>query len=579
MRLHPVMPSWLTATASGGAPDGATQEFERLWLGFMTGRVALGLTFTLLHTGIYLMSSTPNRWPLLICLAYVMAALMVRVLAQPQRLSARIDGQWAPTVGVDVITFAALQIVQNSGINYTPLLALPVLMASVLGSELLALAAAAGVTLLLFAYAGWQSLLASTEGDNSTFFLQAALTGAACFAVSFIASQMASRLARVEQRAQHNQLAAEVQRQVNELVIESLADAVLVVDAQGQLRSANPAAQRLLGISRWMPDTELNLNAQPDWQALFRVIATCFGQRQAQQDDISIRYGNQGSRQLRVRTQLTPPQDRHAQQLCVVFLQDQREIQARIRSEKLASMGRMSAAVAHEIRNPLAAITQANALLSEELHDTAQLRLSGMVAQNAQRLEKIVHDVLNLAHVGSAQSQEYTQPLALCENMQRFCQDWKTQNRVGPELQVRLPADAIHVTFDPEHLRRVLFNLLDNARRYTQQAPDSIQVSVDVSDAYTSQRQVRLCVWSKGVALEPSVEQHLFEPFFSSESRSSGLGLYICRELCERHGASIAYDRSTRLAQGLASEGNAFILLLRASEIDPTDKGQVREAA
>ena len=89
MRLHPVMPSWLTATASGGAPDGATQEFERLWLGFMTGRVALCLTFTLLHTGIYLMSSTPNRWPLLICLAYVMAALMVRVLAQPQRLLRR----------------------------------------------------------------------------------------------------------------------------------------------------------------------------------------------------------------------------------------------------------------------------------------------------------------------------------------------------------------------------------------------------------------------------------------------------------------------------------------------------------
>jgi two-component system sensor histidine kinase PilS (NtrC family) len=130
---------------------------------------------------------------------------------------------------------------------------------------------------------------------------------------------MASRLARVEQRAQHNQLAAEVQRQVNELVIESLADAVLVVDEQGQLRSPTRPRSALLGISQWTPDTERNLNAQPDWQALFRVIASCFDQKQAQQDDISIRYGNQGSRQLRVRTQLTPPQDRHAQQLCVVF--------------------------------------------------------------------------------------------------------------------------------------------------------------------------------------------------------------------------------------------------------------------
>jgi two-component system sensor histidine kinase PilS (NtrC family) len=104
-------------------------------------------------------------------------------------------------------------------------------------------------------------------------------------------------------------------------------------------------------------------------------------------------------------------------------------------------------------------------------------------------------------------------------------------------------------------------------------------VSVDVSDAHTLQRSVRMCVWSHGVALETSVEQHLFEPFFSSESRSSGLGLYICRELCERHGASITYDRSTRMVQGLVSEGNAFVLTFKASDIDPTAEGHAHESA
>ncbi len=569
MPSQPISPSWLAAATPVRAHVAAAQEFDRLWLGFMTGRVTLGVALVVLHMGIYLMSAAPNHWPTLISLIYVIAAMLVRVVARPQHLNTRLDGQWVVTVGVDVMTFAALQVFQTTGINYTPLLALPVLMASILGSARLALASSAAVTLLLFAHAGWQSLIAPADSDNTTFFLQAALTGAACFAVSFIASQLSSRMASVEQRAQHNQLAADVQRQVNALVIESLADAVLVADEHGQLRSANPAAHRLLGTNPSHLDLEVNLNEQSDWRSLSDVIYASFEQQQAQLANITIRYGTHGARQVRVQTQLTNPQVLHAQRLCVVFLQDQREIQARIRSEKLASMGRMSAAVAHEIRNPLSAIAQANALLAEELHDPAQVRLSDMVAQNAQRLEKIVRDVLHLAQAGAVQSPEISQTLMFQETVQRFCNDWQRQNQLEAELQLYLPVDPVVVAFDPEHLRRVIFNLLDNARRYTNQESGSIQVSADTREALAEQPYVRLFVWSKGAALEPAVEQHLFEPFFSSESRSSGLGLYICRELCESHGASISYERSAREVHGNRQGGNAFILSLKVKKAKP----------
>jgi two-component system sensor histidine kinase PilS (NtrC family) len=184
----------------------------------------------------------------------------------------------------------------------------------------------------------------------------------------------------------------------------------------------------------------------------------------------------------------------------------------------------MSAAVAHEIRNPLSAIAQANALLAEELHDPSHLRLSDMVAQNAQRLEKIVRDVLHLAQAGAVQSPEIPQTLVFPETVLRVCSDWQRQNQVEAELQLCLPTDSVVVTFDPEHLRRVLFNLLDNARRYTDQAADSIQVSVDVSDAHTLQRSVRMCVWSHGVALETSVEQHLLSRSFHQRAAPVGLG-------------------------------------------------------
>lgn len=117
------------------------------------------------------------------------------------------------------------------------------------------------------------------------------------------------------------------------------------------------------------------------------------------------------------------------------------------------------------------------------------------------------------------------------------------------------------VRFDLDHLQRVLINLLDNAQRYASARDQSIQVSTNT----VNERRLGLSVWSDGAPMEQSVERHLFEPFFSSESRSSGLGLYICRELCERHGASIVYQRSSRKMGEHTEQGNEFaITFLRA---------------
>ena len=118
------------------------------------------------------------------------------------------------------------------------------------------------------------------------------------------------------------------------------------------------------------------------------------------------------------------------------------------------------------------------------------------------------------------------------------------------------------VRFDTEHLRRVLVNLLDNACRYATQQANAIQVSATVDGP----QGATLCVWSNGAPMEQSVERHLFEPFFSSESRSSGLGLYICRELCEGHGATIDYQRSRRSMGPEDVDGNEFAITLERVE-------------
>ena len=152
--------------------------------------------------------------------------------------------------------------------------------------------------------------------------------------------------------------------------------------------------------------------------------------------------------------------------------------------------------------------------------------------------------------------------LVLDDNVTALFNDWAQTNNAAQYVQTFLKASDSVVVFESDHLRRVLVNLLDNALRYIGKHADSLQISTGVA----TNGQAGLQVWSDGPPLEKTVERHLFEPFFSSESRSSGLGLYICRELCERHGASIAYQRIPRhTARGLV-EGNAFSLVFRPAQ-------------
>ena len=530
------------------------QEVERLWRGFMTAHVVLGLGLLLFQTAIYSLGSSRDSRLILICAVYCGVALSMRLFARPLPSGKVFRSQWIAIGTIDILAFAVLQMAQGSAINYAPLFVLPVLMTAVLGSLLLAMAGAAGVTLLLFVQASWLSYLVPTE--TVAHFLQAALTGAACFVIAFLANQIAIRLADVELLAQRSQLAERTQRQVNELVIESLTDGILVLDPHSVVRAANPAARHLLGAQQTPGVTSFSLSELAAWQELVNLMALSFSDKSERRADVTIRHDGEGPRRLRVRTQLTAAPGDDGETLCVMFMQDQREMEAQMRADKLASMGRMSAAVAHEIRNPLAAIAQANALLDEDLKDPRHKQLTQMVQQNARRLERIVEEVLNISRVHQRENTVTTAVLDLGDAVSKICHDWQQQTDSGQRLRVRLSAQHGHVSFESEHLRRVLVNLLDNALRYSSNQAGAIDVSV----SKTMSGQCTLRVWSNGQPMDQSVERHLFEPFFSSESRSTGLGLYICRELCEEQGASIAYLRTPRQDNNGLVDGNEFLV-------------------
>ena len=530
----------------------AVSAFERLWRGVMTARVGVAVVLLALLGVIALTGFAPiNHWQVALCGCYLAASVAARLFTHPVAPGRTFDPQWVSTIGVDLLAFSVLHFLQVANLNYSPLFALPVLTAAVLGSMLLAMGTAAGVTLLLLADASLQVL---DPADHTAHIVQAGLTGGGYFAVALIANELALRLAREEEAARRSMSAARTQAHVNELVIESLGDGLLVVGPDWRIHAANPAARSLLGWQAPEAPASLALVSRPGWRPLAAIAQRTFDSLDAQAAELALELTPTERLHVRVRTRLTAAQDPYSETLCVMFLQDLREAEAQVRTEKLAAMGRMSAAVAHEIRNPLAAIAQANALLAEELADPGQQQLSHLVAKNTHRLSQIVEEILNLVRV---QQQPVADWLELDQSVATFAGEWERQAQAGTRVQLLLQSGTAWVTFDGEHLRRVMVNLLDNALRYASTGPGAIVVATAMGSTHAG-----LQVWSDGAPLDASVQRHLFEPFFSSESRSSGLGLYICRELCQRHGATIAYTRS-RAPDGSGRDGNAFTVTFR----------------
>jgi two-component system sensor histidine kinase PilS (NtrC family) len=549
--------------------------FQRIYSAFIAARAALGVALiaTVAVTGVF--GVRPSLIVMAVSVAYAALALAMWALprlrrgAAPKSLARLQSPQWLATIGVDIVCFTALHLLSAAAsLNYVALLVLPVLMAGVLTPRLIALATAAIVTLVLLSIAAWG---VAAGGDITLLMTQAALAGSGFFVITLLAGELAGRLAREELTAKGSLELARQQAQLNRLVIEEMQEGVLVVDRRGRVRAANPAARTLLAPEGMCREAPFQLRGVEAWGSLVESVERAFAEAAWPEAgrDVLIDFEGAAARTLRVRMRFTRRREPQAsEELCVLFLEDVRSMQARTRQEKLAAMGRVSAGIAHEIRNPLAAISQANALMAEDATTATQRQLTRMVTDNVERLKRIVDDVMEVA----PSDVQTMGPIEATGLVAAVCVEWaRTAGLVLGEqslLRVDIPDEPVGVVFDAEHLRRVLINLLDNAHRHASKLPSAVRLRLAVRD----ETHAVLSVASDGAPIPPEVERYLFEPFFSTRSRGTGLGLYICRELCERYGARIDY----RLRSAAEPNRNEFSVAMRRQSLPANQAAEAR---
>lgn len=373
---------------------------------------------------------------------------------------------------------------------------------------------------------------------HTAAFLQPGLVSIACFATAGATGWLAQRVSANERLARQRGREVETRTRVNQLVIEDMHDGIVVLDRAGRVVQHNPQAQRLLAVEelRGADIAELLPGFAGPWRDWRESKGAIAGR-----GDFAVAGRELGLRLLDTGTE---------EEFSVLFIEDTTRSREQAQQLKLAALGRLTASIAHEIRNPLAAISHAAELLEEEKRAKERERLTRIIHDNTLRLERLVSDVLQL----NRRDRTSAEPIRLNSWLPAFIEEFVANEGIPRERFVLETRREASIRFDREHLRQVLWNLLGNAVRYARAEPKSVRIALGrFAD------RVELSVIDNGPGVPPGTQGQLFEPFFTTEPKGTGLGLYLARELCAANHAILEYvaDMSGAHFRILAREAHA----------------------
>jgi len=485
------------------------------------------------------------------CIAYLVAALLFAIATQ--RWRHRFLLQLSCQILADIGAISLLYLAAGGARSGLGLLYLfPLAGAAILAPLVLALFSASLVTLFMLAESTWRIFL--SERDPPLF--QAGMMGAAFFAMVLVVNRLAARLIGQEELAARRGADLSIQQAVYRIVVDDVGDGILVVGRDGFVFSGNPAARRMLGLEA---DSEFRLSGSP---ALEPVAQGFEAWLDAGPSDAYVTIKRWQEQDGPVRGRLDQPVHLKlrfarvdtpigAAGRSVIFMQDVSAIENQAQQLKLASMGRLTASIAHEVRNPLSAIGHATSLLAEDLNGPAETRLLRIVGDNVARVNRMVEDILKL----SRKVQPGGEPVRLGAFLAELKAEFTETHGLADNMVWIGDAGSRTVRFDGLHLREVLVNLLGNAIRYASGKPASIRL-FPVLDATG---RVELHVQDDGPGITAEVRAHLFEPFYTTSSKGTGLGLYLARELCLNNGAMLDYEYRVDGPAGFDAPGRFVI--------------------
>lgn len=399
-----------------------------------------------------------------------------------------------------------------------------------------------GVCSMLFAALATLAILTEqiyavqTNAFEKSAFTYAGILGAAYFTIAFLSYMLAVRTEQTERLAVEHKRTILKLEELNRYIVQHLQSGIIIFDNEQRISLINNAARNFLAIA----ETVKNLGDISEQLALEFAI----WQMDRNQNIADILLPD--SAKIYLRFKALPTQQ---ETLYMLLLEDGSMYQQRLQQAKLASLGRLTASIAHEIRNPLGAISHAGQLLSEcPTLDAQDKRLTEIIQTNTQRMNRIIEDILQLSRRNASKPEKF----ALRSWLSNYVDDFICQNDLD-KMHCRLQFDDatdMYILMDSGHLKQILDNLCYNALKHGSAQKGGLLLKASRVNHFPV-----LDIIDNGPGVSPENREHLFEPFFTTSSTGTGLGLYISRELAELNQAKLSYHI-------LAEHGSCFRLCL-----------------
>lgn len=443
-----------------------------------------------------------------------------------------------------LLMFAAGGIQSGLGL----LLIIIIVIAGLVSNGRLALFYAAVASIGLLLEQSYRIVILDLAGSAYT---QAVMLSLSCFATAIMAYHLVKRMQRSEDLASARGIDLENLEQVNALITQEIQDGVIVVDKFLNIRHHNAHAESQLSIAKHGDENISLFKCAPNIAA----ILSDWIKGEDANNNLIISIGNQELKlrfmpinQQAVSLNDVPYLNRNAG--AVIFIQDWSQMQAIAQQAKLAALGRLTVNIAHEIRNPLSAISHANQLLQEEQCSGTTKRILQIVEDNIQRIDQMIKDVLELNRRDRTHKEQINLSQFLPEFHGQFCAVEKlavTDFKLDVGLQDQI------IAFDQRHLTQILWNLCKNGWEHSRKQSKSLSLRC-IAVGNTG---INIEVMDDGAGVAEKDRAKLFEPFYTTKPTGNGLGLYISRELAEANGANLQY-------QALPC-GCAFVIQLKKS--------------